>query len=108
VTVSQILNLEGRLDMGCRGCKAKEAHIESLEKQLEFFREQMSPRPVRFPEVAPTSATDEKLPIMEELPWVSEEEEELMALKQAGLIDTNDMKRALEQVGALTNEIEFS
>lgn len=91
--------------MGCKACAAHQSHIESLEKQLDFFRSQLQPAAVRFP--LPTGESPAQgAPYLETLPWVSEEEEELMAMKQAGLID--NVKDALEQVGAMTNEIEFS
>lgn len=86
---------------GCRGCKAKDEHIESLKEQIEFFRLQAGTP--SFPKVVrqETEVVDSWV----DLPWVSEEEEEIMALRQAGLINPSDAQSALEQIGALSTEV---
>lgn len=92
----------------CKGCAAHKAHINSLEKQLDYFREQLSPRPYSraTPDMFINDAPVTSPPVFEELPWVSEEEEELLAMKQSGIdVDQAAIQRALEQIGAMSTQI---
>lgn len=93
----------------CNACSAHVLHIESLEKQLDFFRAQLQPRPLYDTPFAPTTSDPETHSShIENLPWISEEEEELLAMKQAGLIDKDELAEALSRAGALSTDIAIS
>lgn len=91
----------------CRSCNAKDQHIADLKEHIEYLRLQagtpLMPRgrvagPIMEPEY----------PSFEEIPWISEEEEEIRALKQVGLIDASQAEAALQAVGALSSEVSMS
>lgn len=82
----------------CSACVAKDEHISSLQEQIEWLRLH-SGTPIL------KEATG-NLPVREHM-WLSEEEEELAAMKQAGIINSSDLEDALRQVGAMNTEIEL-
>lgn len=83
---------------GCKACKAKDTHIESLNEQIDWLRTHNGTPSLTAQNKQARQGSDV-------LPWMSEEEEELAAMQQAGLIDVEGAKQALEQIGALNTDI---
>lgn len=91
--------------IGCKGCKARDKHIDSLNEQIDWLRTNAgTPSRTALHQQGRTAKDDPNFYGGEQA-WVSEEEEEVAAMQQAGLIDTTEAEKALERIGALNTEI---
>ena len=89
----------------CRGCAAKDQTIAVLQEQIEWFRLHAGTPVLR------TAPNTDKASVPWEtvdVPWVSEEEQDIEAMQKAGLLSAEAARSALEQIGAFSTDVDFS
>lgn len=83
-------------------CKEMLRTIDALAEQIEYLRLTAGrPSPQQ-----PANPTDQPVRMAQVDPWVNEDEEEILAAQQAGIISTVDAEDALAQIGFINKTIQ--
>jgi len=90
-----------------------EAQITEIRRTADILAEQVEYlRMTRgLPAVSgqkPQNPTEQPPMFLDSSPYMSEDEEDLRALQEAGVIGTDQLEKALEEIGLVNHQIEIS
>lgn len=88
----------------CAVCAEKDRTIDVLAEQIEWLRTQLGSPSMR-PVVNPTKQQPITVGVE---PFMSEEEEDIRHLVEAGAIDKENLPEVLDALGFINTEIDFS
>jgi hypothetical protein len=86
--------------------KEKERIIDVLAEQVDFLRNQLGQANLAHRQSA--NPTEQPAMLVDASPFLSEDEEDMLAMHAAGHLSDDQLKNALAQVGFLNDQIDVS